>query len=115
MRGQRRASSGWLCAQPRSDKLSRRRAVARLWLLPGVSKCPLQSWLRHGLDGERHREGCNCRILVSYQFGGGAQGVRSQEMYNMGAVSLPHVLAQCPVASISMQFVNFPRYSGFDL
>lgn len=76
------ATSGlWVVvrAQPRSDTLSRRRAVARLWLLPGVSKCPLQSWQRHGLDGERRREGYDCRILVSYQFG------RKQEHRVLGA------------------------------
>lgn len=32
-------------------------------------------------------------------------------MYNLGSATLPHVLAQCPptpVASTSMQLVNFP-------
>lgn len=35
-------------------------------------------------------------------------------MYNLGSVSLPHVLAQCPsppppMAHTSMQLVNFPH------
>lgn len=113
------ATSGlWVVvrAQPRSDTLSRRRAVARLWLLPGVSKCPLQSWQRHGLDGERRREGYDCRILVSYQFG------RKQEHRVLGArkctiwdpcpchMSLPSAPPRPPpVAHTSMQLVNFPH------
>lgn len=102
------------CARSASVRhSSRRRAVARLWLLPGVSKCPLQSWQRHGLDGERRREGYDCRILVSYQFG------QKQEHRELGArkctiwdprpcrMSLPSA-PPTPVASTSMQLVNFP-------
>lgn len=97
-------------AQPWSDTLSRRRAVARLWLLPGVSKCPLQSWQRHGLDGERGREGCDCRILVSYQFGGKRErrvlGARKCTIWDPCPCRMS--LPSASVASISMQFINFP-------
>lgn len=105
-----------VCSQPRSDTLSRRRAVARLWLLPGVSKCPLQSWQSHGLDGERCREGCDSRILVSYQFGGkrerGELGARKCTIWDLRPcpAACPCLVPPPPppVASTSKQFVNFP-------
>lgn len=99
-------------SQPRSDTLSHRRAVARLWLLPGVSKCPLQSWHSHGLDGERCRKGCDCRILVSYQFGGKCNhrelGARKCTIWDLRPCPAACPCLVPPVASTSVQFVNFP-------
>lgn len=98
-RGRRQAGSGWLCALSlrQTDTLSRRRSVARFW---DPSWCVKVSSAILAEARSRLESDAGKVVTAEYwspislaEKNEREQGVRNQEMYNLGFASLSHVLA----------------------